>query len=43
MGWDLGLEVNDVQEGHGKEEWADGSVFQGDFKAGWKLQVKLFW
>ena len=24
-----------MQEGHGKEEWADGSVFEGDFKAGW--------
>ena len=25
--------VDDLQEGEGKEEWADGSVFEGQFKA----------
>ena len=29
----FGCEVNDMQEGQGKEEWADGSVFEGEFKA----------
>jgi len=28
--------VNDMQEGHGKEEWADGSVFEGEFQSGAK-------
>lgn len=25
-----------MQEGHGKEEWADGSVFEGEFQSGAK-------